>query len=248
MITVTFTVSGRREKYLHETLRSWAAVRGVQDVGMLFNVEPPRPSHFPFAEFKNWSSAMFRHARFAVNDRRLGCKDNTREAMERAFAGGSEFAILAEEDVLVSADVLEYMTWAAERFKDRQDVLAVCAHVLESRVAEPESVTLAPWFNPLIWGTWPDRWRGTFMPEVFRQTDSTAWDGQLRTALRREGKLCAYPVLSRSTHIGEASLLTPEPLQSKFFMDAKSRCFAPDYTVSEYREVSFEREDLGLLV
>lgn len=248
MITVAFTVSGRREKYLHETLRSWAAVRGVQDVGMLFSVEPPRRSHFPFPEFKNWASAMFRHASFEVNERNLGCKDNTREAMGRAFAGGAEFAVLAEEDVLVSADVLEYMTWASGEFEGREGVLAVCAHVLDSKAAEPGSVTLAPWFNPLVWGTWPARWKSVFMPEVFRQTETTAWDGQLRTALRRAGGLCAYPVLSRSLHIGESSLLTPEPLQSKFFADARSRCFSPDYQVEEYREVSFEREDLGLLV
>lgn len=250
MITVAFTVTGRRQAYLRETLASWSKVRGVQDTQLLFSFEPWREHNFPFADFKQWAGGEFGHVRFEVNDRRLGCKENTRAAMDRAFSGGAEFAVLAEEDVVVSADVLEYVTWCAREFEGDSRTIAVCAHALKSEVNEPGSVVRAPWFNPLIWGTWPGQWEGFLVPHVWgaEQEDSQAWDGQLRTAILRRQKLCAYPVLSRSSHIGRVSTLTPEPFQSTFFEQAKSRCFSGDYSVKEYQEVSFEREDLGLLV
>jgi len=61
-------------------------------------------------EFKAFLQRSFRSTEVIVNDVRKGCFANTRDTMRRAFAGGATFAILAEEDLVVADDLLEYFT------------------------------------------------------------------------------------------------------------------------------------------
>jgi hypothetical protein len=235
-LTIAFTVSCLREKYLRQALDSWAHVRGIQDAHLLFCLEPRPPrSPFPVAEFREFLRRSFRSAEVVVNAERLGCFLNTQYAMTLAFAEGPDFAVLAEEDMVVSTDVLEYFTWA-QRYAADPVVQAVCSHVFVSAARADQAVRTS-WFSPLVWGTWPDRWASYISPGwggVPGNPD--AWDAGLRSRICEDRKACVFPALSRSQHIGRVSTLTPGALAQHFYTASLSQCFSADYAPQEYRE------------
>ncbi len=247
-LTIAFTVSCLREKYLRQALDSWTKVRGIQDAHLLFCLEPlsryrrREPGHppeqvggtaFPVAEFKEFLRRCFRSTQVVVNERRLGCFRNTQVTLDRAFAAGAEFAVLAEEDLVVATDVLEYFAWA-QRYRDDKQV--VCAHTFVSS-ARPEQAVRTSWFSPLVWGTWPDRWQDFIRPGWGGvPANPDAWDACLRSRIIEDRKACIFPALSRSQHIGKVSTLTPGALAEHFYKASISQCFSAHYPPQEYRE------------
>lgn len=244
---IAFTVSGLREKYLRESLSSWGRARGVQDWHFLFSLEPCRHT-FPVTEFTQWVHRVFDSAEVEVNDTRLGCLANTRQALRLAFGCGAEFVIVAEEDVRVSDDVLEYFTWARDTYAADEQVVTVCAHAKRTERGGPEQVVRTGWFNPVIWGTWRDRWEQFIAPGwgPYEGNDQ-AWDHNLRMQIKEAGRCSIYPVRSRSFHIGQTSTLIPGQLSELFYPVSVSESFAEHRESQVYEEVPFT-SDLGLLV
>ena len=213
---------------------------------LLFMVEPSRA--FPVAEFTRWAEDSFPCPVKAVaNAERLQVLANTREAFSSAFGLGASFAVLAEEDIVVSTDTLEYLAWAEQEYRDDQDVVMACAHVKESQGAEPWQVTRAPWFSPLICGTWPDRWEDFILPGWGGLPDNgrgvraeQAWDVNLRGRVRQAGRQCVFPAMSRALHVGEYSTWLTPMLSSALLRDSESTCFSPEYARQPYyAEVGF---------
>jgi hypothetical protein len=244
---IAFTVSGLRQKYLREALGTWGRARGIGDWHLLFALEPCRTT-FPVAEFTQWANRVFASAEVVVADQHLGCLKNTRRAMRLAFAAGAEFAILAEEDILVSDDVLEYFTWARDVHASEAQVTTVCAHSLRTEAGGPADVVRTSWFNPIIWGTWKDRWKD-FIDPVWGPWEGNhqSWDNNLRMQIRSADRQTIYPVYSRSLHIGQTSTLTPGLLSEYFYKGALSSTFSEHREPQQYREVPFSAK-LGLLV
>jgi hypothetical protein len=245
LIVVAFTVSGDRQEYLRRSLDSWVRVRGIDAATLLFMVEPSRA--FPLAEFTRWAEENIPcPVKVVANPVQLQCLANTRAAFSGAFGLGASFAVLAEEDIVVSSDVLEYLAWAEEEYRADADVVMVCAHVKESQGAKPWQVTRAPWFSPLICGTWHDRWEDFVLPGWGGLPDNgrgvsadQAWDVHLRGRVRQAGKSCLFPALSRALHIGEYSTWLSLRLSSAMLRGSESTCFSPDYEKQPYREVGF---------
>lgn len=242
-LVVAFTVSGLREKYLKKALESWAKARGIESVLLLFSCEP-QPT-FPLGEFEGWARRSFARVVVVQNDKVYGCLNNTRAAFSRAFDHGARLAVMAEEDLVVSAGVLEYLSWAALEYEQDSGVAAVCAHVKESKSKDDSAVVRAPWFNPLVCGTWRDRWENMIAP-TWRAWEegmhgNQAWDNNLRQVLRHAGKVSIFPARSRVTHIGETSTIYGSPVVSEFmFRESISGCFSTDHRADSFREVPFE--------
>jgi hypothetical protein len=184
----------------------------------------------------------------AVADQHLGCLRNTRRAMRLAFASGAEFAICAEEDLLVSTDVLEYVSWARAAYGNEEKMTAVCAHSLRTEHGGTADVVRSTWFNPLVWGTWKDRWED-FIDPGWGPLDgnSESWDNNLRVQVNTAGRESVFPVRSRSLHIGQTSSITPGLLSEYFYRGALSSSFTEDRPPQQYREIPFSAK-LGLLV
>lgn len=230
MIVVAFTVSCQRQSYLRRALESWAKVRGVQDAHLLFCLEPP--GSFPVPEFQRWACEQFAHVTVEVSPRLLGCSANTRHSMSQAFGLGADFAVLAEEDMEVSTDILEYFAWAEGHYRCDGRVKTVCGHALRcAPSATADLVTLVPWFNPLAWGTWPDRW-----PELSGEWDSGGWDHALRMRMVKSDWLSAFTVRSRALHIGKVSTVTGHALSQYFYEGSTSSCFIRTCAPQDYRE------------
>lgn len=247
MIAVAFTVSCQRQRYLREAINSWAQVRGVQDAMLVFALEPLY--NFPLNEFVDFLKRSFKNWRVVTSTEHLGCLRNTRRAMELAL-GEAEFAAVAEEDLEVATDTLEYLAWAREAYRDDQQVQAVCAHARASKLTDEAAVVRAPWFNPLVWGTWKDRWESFFGPEWGPQEDSAnpeSWDRKVMMSMRDKGTCSVFPVRSRSIHRGEVSTQYIYELGRTFWPSSMSTCFQSQYVPQDYREVTFPDEP-GMLV
>ena len=113
-----------RPHYLSPVLESWRDVRGISDVPMFFRCEPGYPDMPPLVRRERPAGP----GEVVVNGECLGNDQNMKAAITSAFADGAEFVVAAEDDVMVSADLLEYMTWAAGAYAADRQVLAVCTH------------------------------------------------------------------------------------------------------------------------
>lgn len=167
--TIVFTVC-QRPWYLREALASWGEARGVHDWRLIFMVEDT-----PMAKDAAKVIEDFHHPdkQVVFNPGRFGVLINPWEGMEKSFRTGAMFSVLAEEDLIVSDDVLEYMTWARAEFENDPAVLgAMCQLQGTFETTDPEQVMLVQDFNPWIWGTWRDRWF-----DVLRDT----WDKDYST-------------------------------------------------------------------
>jgi hypothetical protein len=216
-LTVAFTAFNRPD-YLARTLRSWGAAYGRDRARFRFQAEPGHASvHRLCREFPG--------AQVAVNEQLLGPQRNPQAALAGAFRDDADFVILAEDDIVVGRDVLDYFSWAAAHFAGDSGVLAVSAFRI---IAPPLSCLYEAraerHFPGLVWGTWRDRWTDVLEPSW----DLSGWDLYInRELVGRKGYEIVLPHLSRSQHIGAfGAHMTPvmfEPGQSKCFVaDAPS--------------------------
>lgn len=242
---IAFTVSGLREKYLSASLGSWAKVRGIKGVRLLFMVEP---TMMDVAAFTGFLDRNFPGSTVVLNDDRLGCLENTKAAVDKAFSLGAQFIILAEEDLEVSDDVLEYFTFT-QKYAHDENIIAACAHTFQASPKSPaDGVVSARWFSPLVWGTWRSQWEKFIRPEWDGLTGNPqAWDLQLRLRIVHGGKWCVFPGRSRAIHRGIASTLTVAVLAEHFYRASLSNCFSPHYGVQDWHEVPRSKE-YGLVV
>jgi hypothetical protein len=206
--TVAFTVTDRPE-YLKKSLESWSAVRGVENWRMVFCIEPTDA-----VQVMTNAIREFRHPnkQLLFNQERLGALRNPYHAMEVSL-DASEFVVLAEDDCLVSSDILEYFSWARDAFQNHMDVLGVCANSKMSYLDgwDPRAVRKESRFCPSIWGTWRDRWKLILGPtwdhdysSGDEECESSGWDWNInKRIVTRLEKTFVFPEASRSDHIGK---------------------------------------------
>ena len=196
-----------RPQYLLEALESWSRVRGLDGLAARRICIDPSPLTSPaswLAEKHGWDAH--------VNGSRLGVLVNPVESIGAMFRDHPEvdFVVLAEEDVVVSADILEYFSWV-QRFRDDPGILLACAHTKTYALrGKPDQETvrrLPAFFSPLVWGCWREDWFGVLEPTWDRSysTGSGAeagWDWNLMRIMRASGQYSVAPDQSRSDHIG----------------------------------------------
>ena len=226
MIPVAMTVHNRPD-YLAETLDSWLRVRGAGRTPLIFRCEPGCPQ--AVAECRAVPVALV-----TVNPVRLGVLANPWHALEDAFATGADFAVLAEEDIVVSPDALEFFEWC-QCYQDDPSVLAVSLHQRDAQPGGLAGVTTARWdyqgAHMWVWGTWRDRWENLLRDDWdFAYTENgggpleMGWDWKLRNKwCMQEGMRVIAPSMSRAQHIGKYGGAHATPAQ---FAGLKSRCFA----------------------
>lgn len=193
-----------RPVYFEPVLASWANVRGFTDWHPAVHLEPGPIQH-------TMTDLATRHGlTVTVNPYRRGVLSNPWHALNSAFLAGAEFVVLAEDDVLVCTDTLDYFTWAATEFA-ADHVLAVCACTKDPHCdpADTNRVQANQWFNPLVWGTWATRWntvlRDTWDHDYSSGTahqPQSGWDWNINLRLMN-GFTIISPRASRSTHIGK---------------------------------------------
>lgn len=197
---VAFTVF-RRPFYLRETLESWKGVRGILDVEVAFHVD--HSDQFTGAleiceSFRNW------HGRTTIctHNPGLGVSGNPFHALTQAFSRHAQ-AALAEEDVTVSSDVLEF-------YESALNFYPIACAWSDTKDGSPYRVEGRTWFNPWGWATDRAIWESVIKP-TWDHDYSTAdnrgpagWDCNLGLrVLPDKGLQSAFTGQSRSQHIGK---------------------------------------------
>jgi len=216
-IAVTFTVNDRPD-YFQQTLDSWSEVRGKENVVFYFNCEPfnyldgnNRGTCVDMAE--KWIKDNKVVGRAFCNSVKFGVLHNPYIALQRAFGPAQfDYAILAEDDLLVSDDLLEYHKWARQEYRNDRDIAMVCSF-MEHEVSFDltDKVIAVPNFASVwLWGTWRDRWVD-FIEPTWDHDYSTAdeagpggWDWHLnKRILPKLNKSSIVPLASRAQNIGQ---------------------------------------------
>lgn len=225
--TVVMTISADRPEYLEETLESWRTVRGAEFAYFVFCVEPGK--QFAKAEgmvldfLSEYTGVLMR------NVKRLGVLRNPHYALGLGFED-SDFVVLAEEDVIVSNDILEFFAAMEERYKNNQQVLAVCAENWCAPGNDHDAVFLDSRFCPLVWGTWRDRWENILRDTWDKDYTSgnpdgshAGWDWNIYRIIKKNDFLIAAPGVGRSMHIGKHGVHMLE----RDFANSQSLTFMP---------------------
>lgn len=214
-LAVTFTVNDRPH-YFQDVLDSWTNVRGKEDVLFYFSCEPfgyedgmNRGTCVDMAEM--WLKDNKLTGRVYANYDKLGVLHNPYVALQRAFGNLTvDYAVLAEDDLVVSNDILEYHTWAANEYLDQKDVAMICSFFEHEAVDELSNAALKKvnFASVYVWGTWKDRWNDYIGPTweheyVKEYGFHTGWDWNLNErVLPRLGKYSIQPFVTRVQNIG----------------------------------------------
>jgi hypothetical protein len=144
--------------------------------------------------------------RIHKNKDRLGVLTNPWAGMNMAFDDGAEFAFVTEEDVIVSDDILEYVSWGREYFRDSETCMGLCANIKFPDPANPAQVFYAG-FDPLGWGTWEGKWERYLKhswDHDYSSGDPGGWDHNINhRILPKRNMNFAFPSVSRTDHVGK---------------------------------------------
>ncbi len=213
---IAFTVNNRPQ-YLRETLESWREVRAVEQASALFLCEPGCPEAVQLceqADFFGW------HGQLLCTER-AGVLRAAWLALSAGFAAaagqGEDFTILAEEDMVVSTDVLELLSWSAETYRGNGQILAATACQADPQPPRDFATVLqVPLFQGWVWGTWADRW-AKIGPDWDTDYRHKGWDHRLNDYwVGQLGFRVAAPAVSRAQHIGRegGTHCTPQMFES----------------------------------
>lgn len=199
---VTFTLF-QRPFYTRQVLEAWKQVRGVEDWEFHFHIEAGPQADAQFAVVKDFAVWHPDAVTICEHQKRLGVLHNPHHAMELAFEWGSDYTVLAEEDVIPGDDALEFFGFAKT-----VDSLAACAW---SDADGPENEAEGRrWFNPWLWGCSEDSWQETISPTWdfdYSSGDERGpggWDCNLGLRVVHDhDQLVLFPKASRSEHIGQ---------------------------------------------
>lgn len=198
-----------RANYLREAVGSWNQATNIQEWPVSYLLEPTT-NEIQESMHREFHQLECAELSGIVNDHKLGVLRNPHAALTSTFDAGNDFVVLAEDDIVVSDDILEYFEWAMKTYKDDQSVLAVLAFSRIKDEANTSYVSRTKVFCPLVWGTWSDRWESLIKPNWDLDYSSgladgscAGWDWNMMRVAITQGKDFIYPHASRSNHIGK---------------------------------------------
>ncbi len=204
---VATPVSGRPQ-YLQQTLDGWTNVRGVENVEFVFSLEPMGPS--PANQYIINDFYMKTRARCHVilNNELQGPAKNHFVALQAAYDLGASRLILGEEDILPSADALEYLTWGLDYVDSVINTALVCGYSTRETGSEGRVHRVRGFPNCWLWGTtrfWWANYVGKYWDSDFStgEGNERGWDWQLARVMREYGLWSLQPECSRAQNIGE---------------------------------------------
>lgn len=233
-----------RPQYLHDTLRSWEKVRGIQDWHVQMRIEPSHRQGDIYDLFHVFAETMMlRSYEIVVNPEVYGVLHHPYVGFRDLFLK-HDFVVRTEDDLIVSDDVLEYFTWAEEHYRQASGVATV--HGFSRGRGQHDEVITNPEFNPWVWGTWKPVW-DTVLEHTWDHAYTTynvspgfqsGWDWNINTRIfPKYGYRGAYPVTSRVDNIGYYGVHgTPDIIE-------KAPAFQEVYGTLNYREFAPEKVD-----
>lgn len=200
-----------RVPYFQQALHSWEAVEQLHSWPIRFSIEPGENAAQMVDEALEFVHRTgHQDAEVVIQPRKLGVLEHPFFGFQQLFEAGADFVLRAEDDLIVSNDVLQFFDYCADRFRDSPEVAAVNASSYQTS-GDPAQVHLREEFNPLIWGTWRDRWTEVIAPTWDHDYSTfdikpgfqAGWDWNLKNrVLPSRNLVVAAPVRSRVDNIG----------------------------------------------
>jgi hypothetical protein len=213
---LVFTAYNRPD-YLVPTITSWNGARNLRSWNTAFFIEPSDVQ----GTVADMALALDTEVTIHQNETLQGVLVNPWNAINTAFESGSDFVVLAEDDVIVSQDTLEYFEWASIEYETSHQILCVNAF---SDLGGPKAnqVIATGHFNPPIWGVWRNRW-DQYLRDTWDKDYSTGnpdgseagWDWNINRIVQNHEFHVLHPVQSRSNHIGLfGTHMTPDLMET----------------------------------
>ena len=143
-----------------------------------------------------------------VAEQKRGCNYNVRRALELAWEDTPDFVLMIEDDIIISDDALQYIEWAAEKYKNDHSVHTIGLWGHDKGPSLPVSekdygkVMRQSYFTCWGWGTWKDRWEEMLATwTTGDDSHDTSWDVVLSSHLGEMEEI--LPVISRAYNCGE---------------------------------------------
>ncbi len=226
-----------RPEYLRQVLASLKAVRGWEGWHVVFSIDnsPVIPEvvgmiqgWLPFFEECTTTEII-------INEPRLGVLEHPFVVFDRLFREGYDYVLRSEDDLLHGEDVLEYHSWAAERYVEDQSVGIVTAFSADNR-SHAEVHRRIGLGSPLLIGTWRDRWEN-----VLRETwdhdystgvaDTRGWDHNIH--LRIFPSLGLHAILPNHAKVEHIGVVGEHSTPEIFYSQPLDLSIPPQH----YREV-----------
>ena len=228
-----------RPTYLRQALMSLLKVRGLNDWHIVARIEPGELQGEVYdLLWRFQEESQHPTMEIIVNPKTLGVLHHPWVAFEELFAQGYDFVVRTEDDLLLSDDALEFMSWASEYYASADEVASV--HGFTHENGDPAGAVTAHGFNSWLWGTWRGVWEGLIGPTWDHDYSTyngfpgnqSGWDWNLGTRVYPRYKLKgAYPLSSRVDNIGIHGIHgTPEN-------HITSESFREEYGVQVYRPI-----------
>lgn len=157
------------------------------------------------------------HKIFIINEKKLGCDNNTYKCLELGF-NFTDFLIIFEDDIIPSRDCLQYFEWAKEEYKNDPDVLNIGTFTDDIHgVAGMKNMYETKKYEKFTsqgWGTWINRWENIIKPnwedmEKEGYPDWFTWDVRMDRKIRGN-RVEVRPILGRTNNIGKENGLHSE--------------------------------------
>jgi len=220
---LVFTAYNRPE-YLNQSLATWNEARNLRFWNTTFFIEPSPVENI----IVDLAFTLATNVTVRINSEKLGVLVNPWTAINTAFEDNdADFVVLAEDDVVVSQDTLEFFEWASEEYATATNVLCLNAF---SQIGGGRSNQLMKHsnFSPLIWGVWRDRWENILRDSWDKDYSSgnedgseAGWDWNINRILQEQNLTIIKPLQSRSDHIGEllGTHMTPDLFEASRGID-----------------------------
>jgi hypothetical protein len=191
-----------RPMYFEKTLKQWGQVIGLNEYDIYFSIDYSE-NNFETIEnlIHQFELDNNLNVNISVNNPPHGVLRNPHTGLNLVFNKGYDFVIAAEEDLLPSADILNYFNFCSDLFLENKNILAICAHTKLNK--DEDLVTIKPNFDCWLWGIWQNRWYNFLEKTWDFDYSFRGWDHKIRDVILPSNKLsCIYPISSRSKHIG----------------------------------------------
>lgn len=229
---IALTASSRVD-YLRQVLASWQKVDGVSAYHFIARVEPSAQG---IVEALSESEL---DVEIIVNERKMGPLTNPWLAIDDCMQRGAEFVVYAEDDVVVSNDVLSYMEWGTEEVAHNPKILTVQATQrwwTPTRRETMHTARAVPNFAANVWGVWSDRWYTILRDGWDHDYSKKGWDWWIgEDLIGQRGFLNLAPSHSRSQHIGKFGGAHMPPDQFELHLAAT---FRPRYRKHPFKVVA----------
>lgn len=196
-MSIITTTQFNRPEYTYQMLRYLSRCRGIEKYTLVASIEPDNQEVIKLVRDVKFMPRLVR-----VNERRLGCNQNTYSSLKLGFEF-SDNVFHVEDDVILAADALEiYERWLA--MPNRNFTICMWNRLLESSPDQQEIRHDRFYFRAYGFGLTKDGFKKTVEHDCYSSDINPylSWDIRISNMMAKEKLFGSYPNVSRANNIG----------------------------------------------